>query len=125
MTEREKFEEVFKKTEIYKREQAIRQKDILELSDNFGYFNIVANSAWEMWQAAKADAVSEGYVTLKIDDVLTIVGNASDALEGNEVSHIYEFDGEPSTWFDYHIQAEEYILLEIGKAKKAQEQRNG
>jgi hypothetical protein len=58
--QKEAFESNFKKTEIYRRECAIRGKDILEFSKTMGgYFNIVANDAWNMWQAAKAQAVPE------------------------------------------------------------------
>lgn len=60
--QKEAFESNFKKTEIYRRECAIRGKDILEFSKTMGgYFNIVANDAWNMWQAAKAQAVPEGF----------------------------------------------------------------
>lgn len=56
----EAFEAHFKSTQTYCRECAIRGKDILEFSKTMGgYFNIVANDAWNMWQAAKAQAVTE------------------------------------------------------------------
>ena len=57
---KEAFEAHFKSTQIYCRECAIRGKDILEFSKTMGgYFNIVANDAWDMWQEAKAQAVPE------------------------------------------------------------------
>ncbi|HCM32083.1 MAG TPA: hypothetical protein DIC32_11910 [Acinetobacter radioresistens] len=58
--EREAFELSFKSTQIYRRECAIRGKDILEFSKTMnGYFNIVTNDAWNMWLDAKAQAVPE------------------------------------------------------------------
>lgn len=58
--QREEFEKSFKKTEIYKREVNIRQKDILEFSNTMnGYFNIIANDAWNMWQQSQKVAVPE------------------------------------------------------------------
>lgn len=56
------FEVYFKTTEIYKREVRIRKADILLFSENFGYFNIVANEALHLWKEAKAQAVPEGFV---------------------------------------------------------------
>ncbi len=56
------FEVYFKTTEIYKREVRIRKADILFFSENFGYFNIVANEALHLWKEAKAQAVPEGFV---------------------------------------------------------------
>lgn len=66
------FEEYFKTTEIYKRELNIRKGDILAFSSNFGYFNIVSNESWKIWQASKVQAVPEGFFVvpkeLSIDD---------------------------------------------------------
>ena len=124
-TEREQFEENFKKTEIYKREQAIRQKDILEFSDNFGYFNIVANSAWELWQAAKVDAAPE-WISVDdelpncSDDILMITG-CGDVVGGNlEISadgqHHWINDQCDGDWVTYWIP--------MPKLPKSQEQGN-
>lgn len=60
--QKQAFESHFKTTEIYKREVNIRQEDILEFNPDFGYFNIVANNAWRMWQQAQKVAVPEGFV---------------------------------------------------------------
>ena len=60
------FEVYFKTTEIYKREVRIRKADILLFSENFGYFNIVANEALHLWKEAKAQAVPEGFVLVPI-----------------------------------------------------------
>ncbi|MEC6441721.1 hypothetical protein VXS58_17925 [Acinetobacter baumannii] len=56
--ERIPFESQFKTTEIFKRESAIRKNDILAFSETMnGYFNIVTNDAWQLWNKAKAQAV--------------------------------------------------------------------
>ncbi|MCZ3117370.1 hypothetical protein NYZ14_11625 [Acinetobacter baumannii] len=63
--ERIPFESQFKTTEIFKRESAIRKNDILAFSETMnGYFNIVTNDAWQLWNKAKAETVPEGYVLL-------------------------------------------------------------
>ncbi|WP_342252792.1 hypothetical protein Q7565_05385 [Acinetobacter baumannii] len=60
--ERIPFESQFKTTEIFKRESAIRKNDILAFSETMnGYFNIVTNDAWQLWNKAKAEAVPEDY----------------------------------------------------------------
>ncbi|WP_228264734.1 hypothetical protein, partial [Acinetobacter baumannii] len=60
--ERIPFESQFKTTEIFKRESAIRKNDILAFSETMnGYFNIVTNDAWQLWNKAKAETVPEGY----------------------------------------------------------------
>lgn len=57
--ERIPFESQFKTTEIYKRESAIRENDILAFSETMnGYFNIVTNDAWQLWNKAKAENVA-------------------------------------------------------------------
>ncbi|MGQ0852615.1 hypothetical protein ACT4UX_06725 [Acinetobacter baumannii] len=56
--ERIPFESQFKTTEIFKRESAIRENNILAFSKTMnGYFNIVTNDAWQLWNKAKAQAV--------------------------------------------------------------------
>ncbi|HAV5770539.1 TPA: hypothetical protein JI173_09780 [Acinetobacter baumannii] len=58
--ERILFESQFKTTEIFKRESAIRKNDILAFSETMnGYFNIVTNDAWQLWNKAKAQAVPD------------------------------------------------------------------
>ena len=67
---KEAFEDNFRKTEIYRRECAIRGKDILEFSKTMGaYFNIVTNDTWNMWQSAKAQAVPEGFVLVSAEQM--------------------------------------------------------
>ncbi|MFJ0121697.1 hypothetical protein Q4260_18115, partial [Acinetobacter baumannii] len=39
-----------------------RKNDILAFSETMnGYFNIVTNDAWQLWNKAKAETVPEGY----------------------------------------------------------------
>ncbi|MDC5481457.1 hypothetical protein OHW97_14925 [Acinetobacter baumannii] len=58
--ERIPFESQFKTTEIFKRESAIRENNILAFSKTMnGYFNIVTNDAWQLWNKAKAQAVPD------------------------------------------------------------------
>ncbi|MDV7388288.1 hypothetical protein R4446_11555 [Acinetobacter baumannii] len=58
--ERIPFESQFKTTEIFKRESAIRKNDILAFSETMnGYFNIVTNDAWQLWNKAKAETVPD------------------------------------------------------------------
>ena len=60
---KEAFESKFKLNAIYERESRIRKNNILEFAETAGiYFNIVTNNAWELWQAAQAQAVPEGFV---------------------------------------------------------------
>ena len=57
---KEAFESKFKLNAIYERESRIRKNNILEFAETAGiYFNIVTNNAWELWQAAQAQAVPE------------------------------------------------------------------
>lgn len=97
--QKEAFESNFKKTEIYRRECAIRGKDILEFSKTMGgYFNIVANDAWNMWQAAKAQAVPEGFVLvpkLLSDELADEL--ASDAFNNIQSMFDYEHRGSTAT----------------------------
>ncbi|MNE58358.1 hypothetical protein D3C80_1533810 [compost metagenome] len=60
---KEAFESKFKLNAIYERESRIRKNNILEFAETAGiYFNIVTNNAWELWQAAQAQAVPEGFI---------------------------------------------------------------
>ncbi|MOA03436.1 hypothetical protein D3C78_1229430 [compost metagenome] len=57
---RKAFESQFKSNAIYERESRIRKNNILEFAETAGiYFNIVTNNAWELWQAAQAQAAPE------------------------------------------------------------------
>ena len=77
-------------------------------------------SDWELWQAATAQAVPEGFVVLKISDVREILSNASDAMDAESPSSVFTQTGIPSTWYDHHLVAEKNILDAI----KAQEPTN-
>ncbi|MDK1622333.1 hypothetical protein [Acinetobacter baumannii] len=66
--ERIPFESQFKTTEIFKRESAIRENNILAFSETMNsYFNIVTNDAWQLWNKAKAQAVPEGFKIVPIE----------------------------------------------------------
>ncbi len=77
-------------------------------------------SHFTAWQAAKAQAVPEGFVVLKISDVREILSNASDAMDAESPSSVFTQTGIPSTWYDHHLVAEKNILDAI----KAQEPTN-
>ena len=74
--------------------------------------------AWKAWQAAKAQAVPEGFVLVEIKDLRDVISNAGDAMMNEETSSVYDRTGEPSTWFDHYTMAEKRVL----KAIEAQEQ---
>ena len=64
------FESQFKTTEIFKRESAIRKNDILAFSETMnGYFNIVTNDAWQLWNKAKAETVPEKKIYLTCEQL--------------------------------------------------------
>lgn len=88
--QRQAFESHFKTTEIYKREAQIRQKDILEFSSNFGYFNIIANNAWEMWQQAQKVAVPEGFVLVEKDSLSAIAERIEKLFEEDSLLALSE-----------------------------------
>lgn len=91
--QRQGFENHFKTTEIYKREVNIRQKDILEFDPDFGYFNIVTNDAWRMWQQAQKVTVPEPTkevicaIENTVEDQLIASGITSDPfrLDGEKI----------------------------------------
>ncbi|MDC5447755.1 hypothetical protein OHW84_07575 [Acinetobacter baumannii] len=63
--ERIPFESQFKTTEIFKRESAIRKNDILAFSETMnGYFNIVTNDAWQLWNKVKAETVPDTHILI-------------------------------------------------------------
>lgn len=74
---------------------------------------------WVFWQAAKAQAVPEGFVLVEIKDLRDVISNAGDAMMNEETSSVYDRTGEPSTWFDHYTVAEKRVL----KAIEAQEQK--
>ena len=76
------------------------------------------DEALKIWQAAKAQAVPEGFVLVEIKDLRDVISNAGDAMMNEETSSVYDRTGEPSTWFDHYTMAEKRVL----KAIEAQEQ---
>ena len=84
------------------------------------YVDKHTQTCWEAWQAAKAQAVPEGFVILKASDVREILSNASDAMDAESPSSVFTQTGIPSTWYDHHLVAEKNILDAI----KAQEPTN-
>lgn len=90
------------------------------LNNGGGYMAWDMNVAWQVWQAATAQAVPEGFVVLKISDVREILSNASDAMDAESPSSVFTQTGIPSTWYDHHLVAEKNILDAI----KAQEPTN-
>ena len=88
--EKQAFESNFRTTEIYRRECVIRGRDILEFSKTMnGYFNIIANEAWRLWQAAKAQAVPEW---ISVEDGLPSDGQ--DIIAFDAIKHCVFKDGE-------------------------------
>ncbi|MFV5388806.1 hypothetical protein [Acinetobacter baumannii] len=95
--ERIPFESQFKTTEIFKRESAIRQNNILAFSETMNsYFNIVTNDAWQLWNKAKAQPVpnqiineiqawiaKESFMSYEAFDGLFVVG-------ANEIAEFIE-----------------------------------
>lgn len=93
------FEENFKKTEIYKREIAIRKDNIMLFSPTMGgYFNMVVNDAFQLWQLAKEDKPSPwvigGFPELEKSE-------NSDCLISKEVFFEMQFSG--STYHGWYI----------------------
>lgn len=72
-------------------------------------------------EAAKAQAVPEGFVLVPKNELQEVLSNASDAMGDEKNSHVYLTTGEPSTWFDHFTVAENAVL----KAIEVQEQSNG
>ena len=96
---KEAFESKFKLNAIYERESRIRKNNILEFAETAGiYFNIVTNNAWELWQAAQAQAVPEGFVLVpkllsdELADELAI-----DAFNNIQSMFDYEHRGSTAT----------------------------
>ena len=84
------------------------------------YVDKHTQTCWEAWQAAKTQAVPEGFVLVKIKDLRDVISNAGDAMMNEETSSVYDITGEPSTWFDHYTVAEKQVL----KAIEAQESAN-
>lgn len=59
---------------------------------------------------AKAQAIPEGFVVLKISEVREVLSNASDAMCDEVASIFFNETGIPSTWYDHHLIAEKNIL---------------
>ena len=69
------------------------------------------------WQA-KSKAVPDGFVLVPKDALMTILCNCSDAMENESTSSIFDETGEPSAWFDHHVEAERRILKLIPDAQE-------
>ena len=63
------------------------------LNNGGGYMAWDMNVAWQVWQAATAQAVPEGFVVLKISDVREILSNASDAMDAESPSSVFTQTG--------------------------------
>ena len=101
--ERIPFESQFKTTEIFKRESAIRKNDILAFSETMnGYFNIVTNDAWQLWNKAKAETVPD--TQQKLTDTYY--------LEGSD----YVVDCP----FEYDIEIDKGEVLELQKWQRTE-----
>ena len=94
--------------------------ELIEWDEEYSEALNEINSSWCTWQAAKAQAVPEGFVVLRISDVREILSNASDAMDAESPSSVFTQTGIPSTWYDHHLVAEKNILDAI----KAQEPTN-
>ena len=114
--------DVEKEREAFEAYMAEKYKNLRDrrqcLNNGGGYMAWDMNVAWQVWQAATAQAVPEGFVVLKISDVREILSNASDAMDAESPSSVFTQTGIPSTWYDHHLVAEKNILDAI----KAQEQ---
>ena len=99
----------------------LKQSDLAKFRTLSGYSfsdSLKINVSWEAWQAAKAQAVPEGFVLVEIKDLRDVISNAGDAMMNEETSSVYDITGEPSTWFDHYTAAEKQVL----KAIELQEQ---
>ena len=52
--------------------------------ENYRFYSLQANSGWEMWQAAKAKAVQEGFVLIEREKLAMIFETATNALVYHE-----------------------------------------
>ncbi|KRJ24045.1 hypothetical protein MSC36_09715 [Acinetobacter baumannii] len=95
--ERIPFESQFKTTEIFKRESAIRKNDILAFSETMnGYFNIVTNDAWQLWNKAKAETVPDqtineiqSWIAVQSTQAMELDGEAF-VVDANELAEFIE-----------------------------------
>lgn len=108
--EREAFEAV-----MFKLADGQTKNDINPINGTYLYG--VMEVMWQVWQAAKAQTVPEGFVVLKVSDVREIISNASDTMDGESPSTVFIQTGNPSTWYDYHLLAERNILDAIEAQK--------
>ncbi|MFP1156704.1 hypothetical protein ACLD07_04405 [Acinetobacter baumannii] len=115
--ERIPFESQFKTTEIFKRESAIRENNILAFSETMnGYFNIVTNDAWQLWNKAKAQAVPTWISVIDqeppVDTTVLICWSDSPDVQpemdymttDEDLNHIWaNYDNDPpSHWMHLH-----------------------
>lgn len=115
--ERELFEAWLFQTEKFKNRNKLF---LFMLDENGNYEDTPVFEHWQTWQAAKAQAVPEGFVVLKTSDVREVLSNASDAMDAESPSSVFTQTGNPSAWYDHHLVAEKNILDAI----KAQEPAN-
>lgn len=90
------------------------------------------NTAWAMWlrcnrlnqaeiealKAQLAKVESSEFVVVPKIELMTVIGNCSDAMTDETTSSVYDKTGEPSTWYDHHIIAENKILAMIEAAQE-------
>ena len=82
---KEAFETQFKLNAIYERESRIRKNNILEFSETAGiYFNIVTNSAWQLWQEAKAQVTESNALLSASLDAIQKLGSGDFVLVPKE-----------------------------------------
>ena len=120
---KEAFESKFKLNAIYERESRIRKNNILEFAETAGiYFNIVTNNAWELWQAAQAQAVPEGFVLVPKEPTdKTIAHMTNTPVEVNLLcDHADTFlsEGEACIAYQAMIEAQEPAPLKLGDLVK-------
>ena len=69
-------------------------------------------------KAQLAKIESGEFVVVPKIELMTVIGNCSDAMTDETTSSIYDTTGEPSTWYDHHIIAENKILAAIEAAQE-------
>lgn len=57
-------------------------------------------------------------VLVNVHDLIEVLSTASDALDGERVSKVFEQTGQPSTWFDHFTISANNLQLVIDKWRK-------
>lgn len=97
-----------------------------------GYCSAELDYNWHIWiksaeskqaeidslKAQLAKIESGEYVFVPKIELMTVIGNCSDAMTDETTSSVYDKTGEPSTWYDHHIIAENKILSMIEAAQE-------